>query len=164
MTNIFLIKINLERLMTIFERFYNKDGGLMYRIVFSLLLGSTFILASFLPLIVNADIWEGDMDRYRDNAARSYGQYNYYSTYGSPTAPYNPYYRTYNYRYPSYPSYHSYSTYPIYPNTSVYPGYSYNPYNYNPGMYNPNTTFVNPPSSLNYPTGYPVYSETYMYR
>lgn len=92
-----------------------------------------------------------------------YGTYGYptslydtsYGAYGYPTSLYDTYYDTYNY-----PSSLS-STYPIYSNPYVYPGY--NPY-YNPGMYNPNTIFVNPPSSLNYPSGYPGYSETYLYR
>lgn len=108
------------------------------------------------------------LDTYRDNATRNvYGSYygtygypapSYYGTYGYPNDLYDSYYGTYDYRYPSYSSY---STYPIYSNSYVYPGYrSY----YNPGMYNPNTVFVNPPSSLNYPTGYPVYSENYIYR
>ncbi|MBA2369356.1 MAG: hypothetical protein H0V82_10100 [Candidatus Protochlamydia sp.] len=69
----------------------------------------------------------------------------------------NPY-GTYNYNNP-------YSAYPYsYANpynTGAYPYYT--GYNYNPGIYNPNTTFVNPPDSLNYPTGYPGYSESYYY-
>lgn len=99
---------------------------------------------------------EGGLGTYQDNAAIYGGAYgSYYGSYGNPT----PYYGTYDYGYPSYPSY-PYSAYPIYANPYMYPGVYY----YNPGMYNPNTTFVNPPNSMNYPTGYPSYSETYIYR
>ena len=75
-------------------------------------------------------------------------------------------YRTY-----TYPSAYGYSTPYGYPSAYGYPNYSnpygypgYGAYYYNPGMYNPQTTFVNPPSSLNYPTGNPGYSETTVYR
>jgi hypothetical protein len=71
--------------------------------------------------------------------------YAYGSYYGNP-------YGAYNYNYPAYSAY---------PNPYVDPYYG--AYYYNPGMYNPNTTFVNPPDPLNYPTGYPGYSETYYY-
>lgn len=92
----------------------------------------------------------------------SYGSYGYPNTmydanlglYGNPNTMYDPYYGTsgYNNPYSGYPN----SGYPNYPNPYGNPGYYYNP-----GMYNPNTTFVNPPSSLNSPLGYPGYSETY---
>jgi hypothetical protein len=88
----------------------------------------------------------------------NYGDLNilnnsYYNMSGSPTSFYNPY-GTYNYNYP-------YSSYSTYPNPYGYTGYR--PYYPGGSMYNPNTTFVNPPSSLNAPR-YPVYSETYLYR
>lgn len=161
----------------------------MYCIVFSFSLGLVVILMSSLPMIVNAADWEvrqaealnrqqagiggrqglgltgtdrylrdRTLNRYQDNVARYYGQYgSYYGTYGYPNTTYDSYYGNYNY---NYPSYSSYSNYPIYPNTYVYPGYRAS---YNPGMYNRNTTFVNPPSSLNSPYG-PVYSQTYINR
>lgn len=148
----------------------------MYRIVFSFFSGLTVILMSSLPLTVHANVQEGNVNahqgefvgrqgagidgqqnialttvtnrnlynRYRDSTLRSYGYGSYYGTYNS-----------------GYPSSFSYSTYPIYANSYVYPGYG--TYYYNPGMYNPNTTFVNPPSSLNTPTSYPIYSGTYNY-
>lgn len=130
---------------------------------------------STLPLIVNASNWEvrqsegidrqeaglvGRQGRYQDYGTGYYGQSGSYPrNYGYPNPNYDSYYGNYNY---NYPSYSQYSTYPIYPNQYAYPGYR--PYYYNPGMYNPNTTFVNPPSSLNSPTGYPSYSETYVPR
>lgn len=79
-----------------------------------------------------------------------------YGVYGYPNTMIDPYYGGTGYNYSMYPNY---SNYPIYPNPTAYP--NYRSYYYNPGMYNPNTTFVNPPASLNYPTGYPGYSETY---
>jgi hypothetical protein len=109
------------------------------------------------------------LDRFRDytNYYGRYGSYYgtygypssaYYGYYGYPSSIYDSYYGNYNYNYP----YSLYSNYPTYPNPYVNPYYG--GYYYNPGMYNPNTIFVNPPSSMNYPYGYPGYSETYMYR
>lgn len=94
---------------------------------------------------------------YPNTMIDSYGSYGYPNTmydtnlglYGNPNAMYDPYYGAPAYNNP-------YSGYPNYPNPYGNPGYYYNP-----GMYNPNTTFVNPPSSLNSPLGYPGYSETY---
>jgi hypothetical protein len=166
----------------------------MYRIVFSLLLGVIVLFTSSFPLIadglrgrVSAARQSGarqgitgrqgiadrsrtldrsdlrTLDRYRDarNYTSSYGAYGYPSNvYGSYNYPvYGSSYGAYNY-----PGYSSYSTYPLYPSTSAYPYDYYGASYYNPGMYNPNTVFVNPPSSLNYTTGYPGYSETYIYR
>lgn len=116
-----------------------------------------------------------------------------YGAYGYPNYSYDPAYSSYTYPGFSnnqiyggnYPSSLSTSTYPIYPNTytspypNTYGGYpgnygsygsygyqnlGYPNYYYNPGMYNPNTVFVNPPSSMNYPTGYPSYWESYYRR
>lgn len=150
------------------------------------LFGLIIILTSFFPITLNAissqnersktqgrgsyslelaertnrDPWDRDLNTYQNNFISYYGQYGpYYGNYGYPTnntTPFDPYDGTYSYTYPSY-------FYPIYPtNSYIYP--SYGVYYYNPGMYNPNTTFVNPPSSLNYPMRYPSYSETYIYR
>lgn len=99
---------------------------------------------------------------------------NYYGAYGNPLSGsyplsnYDSYYGAYN---PNYSTLSPYATYPnpYAPNPYANPGYNpyyspYRPYDYPGGsMYNPNTTFVNPPSSLNYPTGYPMYSESYIY-
>lgn len=157
----------------------------MYRIVLSSLLRSLVILMGSLPLVIHADDWEGYREipqgevideqtnelaaiqntrltgrtnlnlrdrtsyRNRDNVMRYNSPYGAYGSYGYPSS---PYYGTYGYSYPSYSTY---------PNPYTYP--SYGTYYYNPGMYNPDTTFVNPPSPMNYPTGYPGYSETYIY-
>jgi hypothetical protein len=74
----------------------------------------------------------------------------------------NSYYGAYDSNYLPYSSYSTYN-YPNYPNAYTYGYPGYDTYYYNPGMYNPNTVFVNPPSSLNYATGYPLYSENYIY-
>jgi hypothetical protein len=158
----------------------------MCRIKFSFLSG--LLLMSSFPLAANADGWAGYRQDYQSEsigkqayerkgnqelALTTLYEYpnnpvSYDSSYGYPIG---SYYGSY---YSTYPSYSYYSAYPVYSNpyaNSYYvnPYYQYvNPYYgsyyYNPGMYNPNTTFVNPPSSLNYPTGYPGYSETYIYR
>ncbi len=145
----------------------------MYRILFSFLLGLTVLFLNFLPMTINAQIiGGGTLDTYQSATnpyygglyGSPYGTYSYpaspsYGVYGYPTSIYNAPYGVYGY---NYPSYSSYSNYPVYSNPYGYPGYR--AYYYNPGMYNPNTTFVNPPSSLNYRYGYPAYSETYLYR
>lgn len=140
----------------------------MFRFSFSLISGLAAMGLFAFPVIVHAADWEfrqaqgiakqeAGMYALRDyglNSPTYEGQYGYYyGPYGYPNPVYDPNYGGNYYNYP-------YSTYPSYPNPYMYP--RYRPYYYNPGMYNPDTNFINPPSSLNYPTGYPMYSETYI--
>jgi hypothetical protein len=138
--------------ITGFERFSIKRGH-MRRIIFSSLLG--LICLSSLTMTVHADDWEARQRAAIDRQTAKAGLNNAYD------GPYG-YYGHYGYPAPMYYGNYPYSPPPIYSNPYASPGYM--PYYYNPGMYNPNTNFVNPPSSLNYPTGYPTYSETYIYR
>lgn len=143
----------------------------MFRCAFSFLSGLVALIMASIPSSVHAADWEyrqaasiarqqAGMYALQDfgvNNPDYYGQSDYYyGQYAYPAPVYDPYYGT-----SSYPSYSPYSTYPSYPNPYMYP--RYRAYYYNPGMYNPDTSFVNPPSSLNYRTGYPRYSQSYIY-
>lgn len=125
---------------TDFERIFNKGRNCMYHNIFLLLLRLSVIGMSLFPVISHATDWETRQREAIDKQEQKAGidglDYEH---------PFDPHYGGYNYNDSPYP------TAPIYPNTAMFPNYPYNP-----GMYNSNTNFVNPPSSLNSPTGYPM--------
>lgn len=143
-----------------------KERGCMFRYLLSFFLEFVVIFILSLPSFIHAADWElrqaesiarqqAGMYQLQDFGVNNLGYDGlYYGPYAYPSPIYDPYYGAYNSNYP-------YSTFPSYPNPYIYS--NYRSMYYNPGMYNPNTNFINSPSRLNYPTGYPMYSETYIY-